>query len=83
MIEQLNEEEIVSVIAHEVGHSKKKHIITSTILSIINTGVMFFLLSLFIENSLLFEAFYMEELSIYASIIFFGLLFTPINLQDI
>ena len=41
---------------------------------------MFFLLSLFIENSLLFEAFYMEELSIYASIIFFGLLFTPINL---
>tara|TARA_Y100000814_G_scaffold137965_1_gene99973 strand:- start:2764 stop:4008 length:1245 start_codon:yes stop_codon:yes gene_type:complete len=80
LIEQLNEEEIVSVIAHEVGHSKKKHIITSTILSIINTGVMFFLLSLFIENSLLFEAFYMEELSIYASIIFFGLLFTPINL---
>ncbi len=80
LIDQLNEQEIVSVIAHEVGHSKKKHIITSTILSIINTGVMFFLLSLFIENSLLFEAFYMKEVSIYASIIFFGLLFTPINL---
>ena len=41
---------------------------------------MFFLLSLFIENNLLFEVFYMEKLSIYASIIFFGLLFTPINL---
>ena len=80
LIDQLNEQEIVSVIAHEVGHSKKKHIITSTILSIVNTGVMFFLLSLFIENSLLFEAFYMKEVSIYASIIFFGLLFTPINL---
>jgi STE24 endopeptidase len=80
LIDQLSEKEIVSVIAHEVGHSKKKHIITSTILSIINTGVMFFLLSLFIENSLLSEAFYMKEVSIYASIIFFGLLFTPINL---
>ena len=80
LIDQLSEQEIVSVIAHEVGHSKKKHIVTSTILSIINTGVMFFLLSLFIENSLLFEAFYMKEVSIYASIIFFGLLFTPINL---
>ncbi len=80
LLEQLNEQEIVSVIAHEVGHSKKKHIITSTILSIINTGLMFFLLSLFIENNLLFEVFYMEKLSIYASIIFFGLLFTPINL---
>ena len=43
-------------------------------------GIMLFLLSLMMENALLFEAFFMDETSIYASILFFAMLFTPLDL---
>lgn len=80
LIEQLNKDEIVSVIAHEVGHNKKGHILLGTALGILHTGALLFLLSLVLENRLLFDAFFMENTSVYASIMFFGLLFTPVNL---
>ena len=80
LLEQLNREEIVSVIAHEVGHNKMRHILLGMVLSILHTGVLLFLLSLVLENRSLFDAFFMENTSIYASIVFFGLLFTPVEL---
>ena len=80
LIEQLETNELVSVIAHEVGHSKKGHIILGMILSTVHMGIMLFLLSLMMENALLFEAFFMDETSIYASILFFAMLFTPLDL---
>ena len=73
-------DELVSVLAHEIGHYKKKHFIKGMFLSIITTGMMLFVLSFFINNKGLFEAFKMQNLSIYASLIFFGFLYSPINL---
>lgn len=70
LIEQLNVSEIVSVIAHEVGHNKKRHIMFGIVLSIVHTGILLFLLSLVMNNTSLFEAFFMEDTSIYASIVF-------------
>lgn len=80
LIEQLSTDEIVSVIAHEIGHNKKRHILSGMVLGIVHTGILFFLLSLVIKNASLFEAFFMEDISIYASIVFFGLLYTPVEL---
>ncbi|MDP7579718.1 MAG: M48 family metallopeptidase [SAR202 cluster bacterium] len=80
LIEQLSTDEIVSVIAHEVGHNKKRHIVSGMALGVLHTGVLLFLFSLVMENQSLFEAFSMKSTSIYASIVFFGLLFTPIEL---
>jgi len=80
LIEQLSSDEIVSVIAHEVGHNKKKHIVSGMALGILHTGILLFLFSLVMENKVLFEAFFMESTSIYASLVFFGLLFTPVEL---
>ncbi len=71
--------ELVSILAHEIGHYKKKHILQGMILSILHMGVLFFLLSIFISHRGLFDAFYMEHRSIYAGLIFFGLLYTPIE----
>lgn len=48
--------------------------------SILQTGIMFFLLSLVLENQGLFQAFGMENVSIYASLIFFGFLYSPVSL---
>lgn len=80
LIEKHTVPELVSVLAHEIGHYKKKHIIQSLLISIAHTGVMFYLLSIFISHEGLFEAFYMEHVSIYAGLIFFGMLYSPIEL---
>jgi STE24 endopeptidase len=80
LIEKFSVDELVSILAHEMGHFKLKHIFKMVSMSIINTGVMFFMLSLFINNEGLFTAFKMDNLSIYASLIFFGMLYTPLQL---
>lgn len=80
LVDKLEVDEIVAVLAHEMGHFKLKHIVKMVIASILQTGIMFFLLSLILNNKELFEAFGMEHVSIYASLIFFGFLFSPVNL---
>ena len=80
LIEKHSVVELVSVLAHEMGHYKKKHILKSIIISILTAGLMFYVLSLFINNRELFDAFKMEKTSIYASLFFFGFLYTPIEM---
>lgn len=80
LIEKQSVVELVSVLAHEMGHYKKKHILKSIIISILTSGLMFYILSLFINNRELFAAFKMEGTSIYASLFFFGFLYTPIEI---
>lgn len=72
--------EILAILAHEIGHHKKRHILKGTVISIVQMGVMFFLLSIFISSPGLFQAFYMEHISVYAGLIFFGMLFAPIEM---
>jgi STE24 endopeptidase len=72
--------ELVSVLAHEMGHYKKRHILKSVVRSILTMGLMFLILSFFIDNSGLFAAFGMEYTSVYASLFFFAFLFAPINM---
>ncbi len=79
LIEQQSVEELVAVLAHEIGHYKKKHILVSMLLNALNTGVLFFLLSLFMNNRALFDAFYVPETSVYASLVFFFLLYSPVE----
>ncbi len=73
-------EELVAVLAHEIGHYKKKHIIKGMLISIVHTGVLFLLLSIFLHFKGLFDAFYMDQVSVYAGLLFFGLLYSPIDL---
>ena len=79
LINNHSTEEIVSVVAHEAGHYKKKHIVTNTVISIFSIGIMFYLLEFFIKNQLLFDAFKMDYISNYAGIVFFSILYSPIN----
>ncbi len=80
LIEKHSVEELVSILAHEVGHYKKKHILKGVLVSIAHSGVLFFLLSQFIENRGLFDAFRMQEISVYAGLVFFSILYSPIEL---
>ncbi|MFY0713058.1 M48 family metallopeptidase [Seonamhaeicola sp. NFXS20] len=79
LINDLNDEEIVAVLAHEVGHYKKKHIIFNLVASILLTGLTLFILSLFISNPLLSNALGVEKASFHVGLIAFMLLYSPIS----
>jgi STE24 endopeptidase len=80
LIKQHTVPELVAVLAHEMGHYKKKHIPLSLALGVLQTGIMFYLLSLFISYKGLFDVFYMDHMSVYAGMIFFALLYSPLDL---
>jgi len=71
--------ELVSVLAHEMGHYKLKHIPMMMAAGILQMGILFYLLSLFISYEPLFQAFYLKNTSVYAGLIFFGMLFGPMD----
>jgi STE24 endopeptidase len=79
LIEKYTSDELITTLAHEMGHYKLKHMPKMVIAAILETGLIFFTLSLFINNSELFAAFKMENLSVYASLVFFGFLYSPIS----
>ena len=72
--------ELVAVLAHEIGHYKKKHIIKSLLIGIAHSGLIFYLLSIFLTHRGLYEAFYMTHMSVYAGLIFFSMLYTPVEM---
>ncbi|WP_163339140.1 M48 family metallopeptidase [Desulfopila sp. IMCC35008] len=80
LVDKLETDEIVAVLAHEMGHFKLKHVLKMMAGSILQTGFIFFLLSLVLGNEQLFEAFSMEYVSVYAGLFFFGFLYSPVNL---
>ena len=79
LIKDLNQEEIVAVLAHEVGHYKRNHIIINLFVAIITTGFTLWLLSLFIGNPLLSEALNVSQPSFHIGLIAFGVLYSPIS----
>jgi STE24 endopeptidase len=80
LVKQQTTAELVAVVAHEVGHHKRRHIVKNLVLSLAQTGAMFWLLSVFLSQQGLFDAFGVTEPSVHAGLVFFGLLFTPIEL---
>lgn len=79
LIEKHSQDELVAVLAHEMGHYKKRHILKMMLIGVGQTGVMFYLLSFFISYPGLFEAFKMPSVTVYAGLIFFGLLYAPVD----
>ena len=79
LIENHSTEELVAVIAHEVGHYKKKHILSGLLFSVLQVGFTLFVLSLLIFNEQLSLALGAESLAIHINLIAFGILFSPIS----
>ncbi|AWX43338.1 Ste24 endopeptidase [Flagellimonas maritima] len=79
LINDLNEDEIVAVLAHEVGHYKRKHIIFNLVVSLGLTGFTLFILSLFINNPQISLAIGVSIPSFHAGLVGFVLLYSPIS----
>ena len=84
LVEKQTTEELVGILAHEIGHFKCKHIVKRMATGILQTAVMFFLLGILTNKDYaftqeLFSAFYLDTISVHAGLIFFFLLFSPIS----
>jgi len=79
LIEKHTVPELVAVLAHEIGHYKRRHIMKSLVIGTLTTGAMFFLLGLMMHNRALFDAFGVRETSVYVSLVLFGILMSPVN----
>jgi STE24 endopeptidase len=80
LIKELNEEEIVAVLAHEIGHYRKKHTVVTLFFSVMITGFMLFLFSLVVNNPGLSQALGAESPSFHLGLIVFGILYSPLSL---
>ena len=79
LINDLETDEIVAVLAHEVGHYQRKHVFINMILSLLLTGVTLYILSLFINNPVLSKALSVNQPSFHIGLIAFGVLYNPIS----
>ena len=79
LIKELSTDEIVAVLMHEIGHFRKKHIVSTMILSFIQTGIMLYIFSLFISQPVLSQALGVPDASFHIGLIAFGILYSPIS----
>jgi STE24 endopeptidase len=79
LIQKHTVEELVAVLAHEVGHYKKNHVPLLMALSIAQTGIMLYILSYFLDNPALAQALGSNVPSFHLNIIAFGMLYSPLS----
>jgi STE24 endopeptidase len=79
LIEKHSTDELVAVLAHEIGHYKMKHTRTGLLTGLLQTGLMLFILSLFLGNLQLAEALGASQNSFHIDIIAFGILYSPLS----
>ena len=79
LINDLEEKEIVAVLAHEVGHYKKKHTLSGQVISFLQTALTLYLFSLFVGQDSFAVALGGTEASFHLGLIAFGILYSPIS----
>jgi STE24 endopeptidase len=79
LVEKHSEEELVAVLAHEVGHYKKKHVFTSLFLTISQLGLMCFLLETCLKVGEISQALGGKEMVFHLGLVAFGILYSPIG----
>ena len=80
LLKELTEDEIVAVLAHEIGHYRRKHVLQTMISSVLITGIMLFLFSLVVDNPEMSQAMGAEKPSFHLGLIAFGILYSPLSL---
>ncbi|OSM02273.1 M48 family metallopeptidase [Magnetofaba australis] len=80
LIEGHDEAELEAVLAHEIGHYKRRHIHKGVAIGIAHTGLMLYLLGLALQSPALFAAFGLESMPVSAGLVFFAILFSPLEM---
>ncbi|MDT8309765.1 MAG: M48 family metallopeptidase, partial [Bacteroidales bacterium] len=80
LIEEHSINELVAVLAHEIGHYKKKHILQTLLLSTIETGILLYLFSLLVNSPVLSEALGVSTPSFHIGLLVFGIIYRPLSM---
>lgn len=79
LINDMETDEIVAVLAHEIGHYKKKHVIQGLLISLVQSGIVLFIFSLLINNANLSKALGVEVPNFHIGLVAFGILYSPVS----
>ena len=79
LIDDLEIDELVAVLAHEIGHNKKKHVTQGLLIGLIQTGIVLFIFSLLINNPNLSKALGVEKPNFHIGLVAFGILYSPVS----
>ena len=79
LINDMETDELVAVLAHEIGHYKKKHVIQGLLISLVQTGIVLFIFSLLINNATLSKALGVEVPNFHIGLVAFGILYSPVS----
>jgi STE24 endopeptidase len=79
LIDEMEKDEIVAVLAHEIGHYKKNHVTQGLVISLLQTGAVLFLFSFFVNSSSLSRALGVEEPNFHIGLVAFALLYSPVS----
>lgn len=80
LLDEMTDEEIVAILAHEIGHYRKKHILVSLIISVLTTGLTLYLLSLTVNQKAFAQALGVSSPGFHAGLVVFGILYSPVSL---
>lgn len=80
LIEEMTTEEIVAVLAHEIGHYRKRHVVQGLVLGLLQTGLLLFLFSVFVESPEVSRALGVEEPNFHIGLVAFTLLYSPVSM---
>ena len=79
LINDMETDELVAVLAHEIGHYKKKHVIQGLLISLVQTGIVLFIFSLLINNANLSKALGVDVPNFHIGLVAFGILYSPVS----
>lgn len=79
LIKDMTTDEIVAVLAHEIGHNKKKHVVQGLLIGLVQTGIVLFIFGLFIGSPKLSNALGVAEPNFHIGLVAFGVLYSPIS----
>ena len=80
LLEKLEEDEIISVLAHEMGHYKKKHVPAGMLISILNIAVLVSLSRYIVGSEDISIAFGFAELNVAFGIYVFMIFYAPLSI---
>ncbi len=78
LINTMTTDEIIAVLAHEIGHWKKRHIVKTIVLEMFKTGLLLFLFSRILNSPTFFHAFGIETPSVATGLVVFGIMYQPV-----
>jgi STE24 endopeptidase len=79
LVDTLAPPEIVAVVAHEVGHYRRGHVLKGTAIGVVHVGLLLFVFSLLVDRRALFAAFFVPTPSVHVGIVLFALLLAPLD----